>query len=148
MLRTIAIGTVLAIGGLFAQQPDAARFEVASVKLNVDPAVRMRGLRPLPNGRLVATNATVRMMLVQAYGVLPYQLAGGPSWLDTDGYDIEAKGDPAANQTQVLAMLRSLLEERFQLRHHHESRDLPAYALTVAKNGPKLPAPKEGGCVV
>jgi uncharacterized protein (TIGR03435 family) len=106
-----------------------------------------RGMRPLPNGRLTATNAPVWMLILNAYRVQRYQVIGAPGWAESEGFDIEAKGDASANQAQVLLMLRTLLEDRFQLRFHRESRELPVYALTVGKNGPKLAPPKEGGCV-
>lgn len=138
---------ILSAWRVFAQPDAPPRFDVASVKPNTVTAPRARGVRPLPNGRLTATNASLQMLLINAYGLQPYQLIGGPSWMDSDGFDIEAKGDPSANQGKVLLMLRSLLEDRFQLRFHRESRELPVYALTITKNGPKLPAPKEGGCV-
>jgi uncharacterized protein (TIGR03435 family) len=145
-MKNSAAFCILAASVLLAQSDTAPKFEVASVKPNTDPSVRMRGLRPMPNGRLTATNATLLMMLVNAYGMQPYQFLGGPNWMDTEGFNIEAKGDANANREQVLAMLRSLLEARFQLRTHRETPDLPIYALTVAKGGPKLKAPKEGGC--
>jgi uncharacterized protein (TIGR03435 family) len=89
-----------------------------------------------------------------AYTMQSFQIVGGPGWYQSEGYNIEAKGevtpeaktDPKANQAQVYRMLRSLLEERFQLKTHRETRELPVYALTVTRNGPKLPQPKEGMC--
>jgi uncharacterized protein (TIGR03435 family) len=69
------------------------------------------------------------------------QIIGGPDWLDTDHFDIEAKpqGDPSLiSGEQTRLMVQSLLEDRFQLKVHHELRQLPVYNLVVAKNGPKL----------
>ena len=132
--------------GIFAQSTDAPRFEVASIKPNNDPNPRFWNMRPLPGGRLSAVHAPVRMLIQNAYGVQAYQLIGGPHWMTTDGFDIEAKGNPGATREQVLLMLRSLLEDRFQFRFHRETRDLPVYALTIATSGSKLQPPKEGGC--
>jgi bla regulator protein blaR1 len=132
--------------GVFAQSAQAPRFEVASVKRNGDPNVRFRNMRPLPGGRLSAVNATAQMLILNAYGVQAYQLIGGPQWIDADGFDIEAKGNPDATREQVLLMLRSLLEDRFQFRFRRETRDLPVYALAAARSGAKLPPPKAGGC--
>ena len=133
--------------GVFAQG-DTPRFEVASIKPHAqDGATFFRGMRPLPGGRLTATNVPVRMLIGNAYDIQSYQIVGGPRWMETDGFDIEAKGDSNATRQQVLVMARGLLEDRFQLRFHRETRDLPVYALTVAKSGSKLSPPKEGGCV-
>jgi uncharacterized protein (TIGR03435 family) len=75
------------------------------------------------------------------------QVAGGPAWINSEGYDIDTK--PAANTdpNQIWPMRQTLLADRFKLRLHRETRDLPIYDLTVAKGGPKLPAAKEAGCV-
>ncbi len=74
------------------------------------------------------------------------------SWVIRDGcsrerYQIDAKADGNANRDQMFLMLQSLLESRFQLKTHRETRDLPVYALVAARSGLKLPPPKEGGCV-
>ena len=83
-----------------------------------------------------------------AYSLQDFQISGGPGWIQSDGYNIDAKGNgKPASRAQILLMLRSLLEDRFQLKVHRETKELPVYALTVAKNGPKLPQPKEGGCL-
>jgi uncharacterized protein (TIGR03435 family) len=86
-------------------------------------------------------------LIMNAYHVQDFQVVSGPAWLNEDGFDIEAKGDPNATNAQVMLMLQSLLEDRFGLKYHRETRELPVYALTVARGGAKLPAPQEGGCV-
>ena len=70
-------------------------------------------------------------------------------WIDSEGYDIEARAQAGTTVTpwQTLNMLQRLLEERFNLKVHRETTDLPIYVLQVAKNGPKLESPKEGSCV-
>ena len=136
---------ITAAAPLFAQ-PAAPQFDVASVKPTKNPGASMRSVRALPGARLTATNATLRMLIINAYAIQPGQLAGGPEWMDSSGFDIDAKGDAGANREQVFLMLRSLLAERFQLRYHQESRQLPVYLLTVAKKGAHLPTPTEGGC--
>jgi uncharacterized protein (TIGR03435 family) len=84
------------------------------------------------------------LLIKNAYGVQDYQVIGGPSWINTDGYDIEAKPEASADQKQVWLMLRSALAERFKLVFHRETRELPSYSLSPAKNGLKLPEPTEG----
>jgi uncharacterized protein (TIGR03435 family) len=70
-------------------------------------------------------------------------LSGGPDWLATERFDIEAVTDRPATKEQMTLMLRSLLAERFKLKMHRETRELRVYALTVGKNGPKLTRAKE-----
>jgi uncharacterized protein (TIGR03435 family) len=131
--------------GLFAQETPRPSFQIASVKLNTDnPPNRMQ--RPLPGGRWSARNANLQMIILTAYGIQPYQLSGGPSWMESDGFDIEAKADGNASNAQMLLMLQSLLADRFKLAVHRETRELPVYDLTAAKGAFHPPPPKQGGC--
>ena len=107
----------------------------------------MMYVRPLPGGRLVV-NAPARLMLMNAYGLQFSQLAGGPDWLSSDIWSIDARGQGNPTRDELMVMLQSLLEDRFHLKAHHESREVPAYALTVGKKGPRLPAAKEGSCAI
>jgi uncharacterized protein (TIGR03435 family) len=124
-------------------------FEAASIK----PAKQagMSSIRDLPGGRFTATNISLKMLMTLAYHVQPFQVSGGPSWVESDRYDIEAKpesaGDeepgkpPTDRQKQMdeqRKRLQALLEERCKLTTHRETRELPVYALVLAKNGPKL----------
>ncbi len=72
-------------------------------------------------------------------------IEGGPRWINSDGYQIDAKaeGAPGGDMLRGPAM-QALLEERFKLKIRHESRDVPVYALAVAEGGPKLEPSKEG----
>jgi uncharacterized protein (TIGR03435 family) len=117
-------------------------FEVASVK----PARsgEERSLTQNPGARLTTSNATVRMLIMLAYQVMPDQISGGPNWLESDGFDIDAKGkNPKATQALFRQMIQSLLADRFQLRVHRETKELPVYALVLAKNGTKLVEAKD-----
>ena len=144
-ILVITILLAITAFGLFGQSDAAPRFEVASVKQNISsPALMM--VRP-HGGGLTAENAPLRLLIQNAYGVQAYQISGGPAWAQSDGYDIEAKGDGKASHAQVLLMLRSLLEDRFQLKVHRETKDLAVYALSVTRNGAKLRQAKEGTCV-
>jgi uncharacterized protein (TIGR03435 family) len=104
-------------------------------------------MRPLPGGRLREHNGSVIMLIGSAYRLRDFQIIGGPAWIHDVGFDIEAKGDANANRAQMMLMLQPHLEDRFQLKFHRETRELPVYSLVVARGGAKLPAPKEGGCV-
>jgi uncharacterized protein (TIGR03435 family) len=120
-------------------------FDVATIK----PAANANGqslLQATP-GRLRMTNLTLRRLILNAYGVQDYQLSGDPSWLASEHYDIQAT---AAGNTSVQQMegpmLQVLLEERFKLTLHRETRQLPVYDLAVPKGGAKLQTSKEGSC--
>jgi uncharacterized protein (TIGR03435 family) len=138
------------------QSPDAAssyEYEVASIKPNKSDTNMVR-LMFTPSG-LSATNVTLGMLIRTAYGIEENQISGGPSWLKSDHYDIDAKMDgPTADALHKLAedqgrlarqhMLQALLADRFKLAVHHDSKELSIYALVVAKNGPKLQQAKPG----
>jgi uncharacterized protein (TIGR03435 family) len=125
----------------FAQTGSAPAFEVASVKRSDAEAGSY--CRFLPGGRLSAMS-WVKQAIQIAYGVEDYQVTGGPGWLTTDRYDIEAKaGQRDANRNQMLLMLQSLLADRFKLKFHTETRDFDVFDLVVRKSG-KLTPLKEG----
>jgi len=146
-------------GGASAQvaQPGAKpedakpQFEVASIKLG---SLGLPGgwIRHEPGGRLRVTNMTLKELVQQAYGVDPFQVSGGPAWVDSARYDINATSEKPSKPREVDVMLQSLLADRFQLTIHRETRELPVYALVLAKKdgklGPKLTESKEGGCTV
>jgi uncharacterized protein (TIGR03435 family) len=120
------------------------QFEVASIKPS--PFFdSIMNVRPLP-GRLTG-DATLQVLMQYAYGVQPYQLVGGPSWLASEHYEIEARADVSANRDQLFLMLRTLLEDRFQLRTHREMKELPVFSLVSNRGGFKLPTPADGACV-
>ncbi len=138
--------------GINAQPANAPRFEVASIKPS--PALPSSGDYSSGvssrNGLMRGVNATLKRYIMGAYAIGPNQVVGGPDWLDTDRFDITAKAeDPAgdaqpAGDHELMAMLQTLLAERFKLATHRESRPIEAYVLEVAKNGPKLEK-SEGG---
>jgi uncharacterized protein (TIGR03435 family) len=137
---------------LRAQSPQPAAvpapsFEVASIKPNKTDDLRVM-LRITPNG-LTAMGVSAKFLIEFAYDIKDFQVSGGPGWIDSEKYDIDAKMDEAnieaikkmtrdqATERRRL-MLQSLLAERFKLKVTHSSKELPIYALVVAKNGPKL----------
>jgi uncharacterized protein (TIGR03435 family) len=133
--------------------PASPTFEVASIKPGDPNATNVR-VNIAPGGKFTATNATVRMLVRQAFDLRDSQISGGPKWLDTDRFDIEAKPADGVNipsgpgAGEVLSpMLRSLLMERFGLTFHHETREESVYQLVVDKGGSKLKAtrPRKGG---
>jgi uncharacterized protein (TIGR03435 family) len=100
-------------------------------------------MQMLPGGRISMGGVTVSLLIQQAYQVRDFQVAGGPDWLRSDRYDVIAKPENAASPDQVRVMLQALLKDRFQLKFHRETKELPTYALVVAKGWPKLQVSKE-----
>ena len=138
---------VVASSSLSAQSEAHPAFQVASIKPSASSGPPGMSVRPLAGGRLTTRNAPVALLIQFAYSVQAFQVVGGPAWLNSDGYDIEAKPEGYTDREHVWLMLQTLLADRFKLALHRETRDLPVYALTAAKSGLKLPSPKEGGCV-
>jgi uncharacterized protein (TIGR03435 family) len=113
---------------------NAPTFEVASVKMNNTPGRRGGGGGP---GRLNMVGMPVRTLIRQAYQIHESQVIGGPDWINSQGFDINATtGDAPPDQRRL--MMQSLLRDRFKLTFHVEKRDLPAYALIVARSDGKL----------
>ena len=137
----VALGVLNApLGRAQSQIGEGARleFEVASVKLNKTGA-RGASAVPAPGGRrFTATNAPLMMLVMLAYNVTQRQIAGLPNSFNAEGYDIEAKTDHPVSYQQLMRMLQSLLADRFKLTLHRETKELPVYAMVVAKGGPKL----------
>jgi uncharacterized protein (TIGR03435 family) len=86
---------------------------------------------------------TLKALVRIAYDVHDIQVSGGPPWFDADHWDISATAGREVSDAERLRMLQTLLEDRFQLKLHHDTKELPVYALTVAKNGPKLTENKD-----
>jgi uncharacterized protein (TIGR03435 family) len=99
-------------------------------------------------GGFSATNATLKMLIKAAYGIYDHQLIGGAGWLESERYDIVAKAPPHTSDNQLGPMLRMLLTDRFKLKLHRETRQMPVYALVLGKDGPKFQEvrrePKDG----
>jgi bla regulator protein blaR1 len=118
--------------------PDGpAAFDVASVKPNVSGDLRVT-LQAMPGGRFIATNAPLRTLIREAYALQGSQLSGGPGWLDSDRFDVVAKSERNPTPLQMRVMLRALLAERFRLNVHTDTRELPLYALVLARTDGKL----------
>ncbi len=161
-----------AVIAAYAQSPDApamkaenrSSFEVASIKPG-DPADFRRNIAIHSGGRLTANAASLRFLVRWAYRLQDFQVVGGPGWIDSDVFVIEAKSaDAPAGKPQDLpeaqyrsldeqmhSSLQSLLADRFKLQAHHETRQHSVYDLVIAKHGPKLspasgantPAPRQ-----
>jgi uncharacterized protein (TIGR03435 family) len=119
--------------------PDAPlpSFEAASVKRAPPPGPHYNSSMKLDRGRLTCTNVSLKKLIGRAYDLKDYQISG-PDWLDSELYDIVATLPHDTTGTDAIRMVRRLLAERFHLVTHHESKDLPVFALVVGRNGPKL----------
>jgi uncharacterized protein (TIGR03435 family) len=97
-------------------------------------------------GRLKIANEPIKLLIRAAFQLQNAQIAGGPPWLESDRYDIEARtGRPEKpNPSELTPLLQNLLADRFHLKFHRETRELPVSALIVAKSGPRLNPPAEG----
>jgi uncharacterized protein (TIGR03435 family) len=132
-------------------QPPA--FEVASIKPNKSGSGSSHS--GFDDGRFTATNIQLKTLLqYDAYEIPGPQILGGPGWLSSERFDIEAKvDDTVANQLKTLGrdqgnllrklLVQQLLADRFKLAVHWETKELPVYALVVAKNGPKFRKSKD-----
>ena len=84
-------------------------------------------------------SVTSPMNLIRfAYNLRPYQIEGGPAWLEQDRYSISAKSESPADKDQLRLMLRGLLADRFKLSFHRETKELAGYAVVVGSGGPIL----------
>ena len=123
--------------------PDLPSFEVAAIKPNKSGSMMMR-VEMIPDG-ISITGLSLHMLLREALGVSNDRLLGEPGWVSSARYDIEAKVDAAdaprldkVTMQQRWAMMLPLLEERFGLKFHHETKNEEVYALVLAKGGSKL----------
>jgi uncharacterized protein (TIGR03435 family) len=144
-LRVVAFAVASSIAAPTAQNspvPTAdiskLEFEVASVKPNKSGDDNSRlGLQP--GGRITATNVALRLLIRNVYNVQAYQIVGEPDWIATERFDIEAKADrdysPQSDgpAPELIAMMRNLLADRFKLVVHRETREMPVYALVLAR---------------
>jgi uncharacterized protein (TIGR03435 family) len=156
----VAFG-IISAPAIRAQPAPTPKFEVASIRPceDGDSAGRsVGGPGSSSPGRLTVPCRTVRRLIERAYleftdgrvHVWPEQVSieGGPAWINSGSYRIEAKAEgPQSRGTMNGPMLQALLEDRFKLRLHRETREIPVYALTVARGGPKLQQFQEGSCI-
>ena len=148
----LALGAMRAMQSGVPAAPQAAQtelpsFEVASIKAHKSQGMQMRvGLRITPDG-VSMFGVSLSMLMSQAFGLPESRILNEPGWAGSDRYDIEARVDPSEapkleklTQEQRMEMLVPLLQDRFGLKFHHETKVMEVYALVVDKGGPKLEA--------
>jgi uncharacterized protein (TIGR03435 family) len=128
----IGILTSLRSEAQTAARPD---FEVASLKEN-SSGMPGFSIRALPGG-LTARNISLKRLVAMGYSVTDYQIFGAVTWLESARFDLEAKSPGPAQLPQLRLMVQSMLDDRFKLKTHRETRELPIYSLVLAKSGIK-----------
>lgn len=137
VLRLTAILVAAAVAPGYSQSvdPSAVVFDVASVKPS-DAAPDSHGIMGPSPGGFTGYNMPLRQYVAFAYDMRP-DLIMGPDWAASARFDVAAKGQAAIPLDRARIMMRNLLEERFHLSVHRETRQVPVYALVVGKEGPK-----------
>jgi uncharacterized protein (TIGR03435 family) len=134
LILALALPVLAATAG--AQAPNEPAFDVAAIKPAADTQAFSFSMVQ-PGGRYMGQNMSLRLLIKTGYGVHDSQIIGGPSWIDSERWDINAKAegykDPGPFRDVSRLMVRPLLAERFKLVFHHEQRELPVYALVFVK---------------
>lgn len=166
MLRQVSIlaffGGMAALSAQgLAPSQSAPRFEVASIKLNTTSRIPLSDLHltflraasagNARNGRFRSVGDLAAMpvsVLIQlAYNVRDLQLDGGPAWVHSDRYEVDARAEESATFEQIRPMLQSLLADRFKLTLRRETRQLPVYDLLPSRGGLKIAPMTDGSCL-
>src|SRR5260370_24176131 len=143
MTKAIAALCILLVSAQISAQTDAPSFDAASIKPSKESNDSSSWNSRL--GYLVMRNQTLNACIRIAYGLKVDEISGGPKWLDSGRFDIEAKAAGPAKDPELLAMLQTLLAERFQLKLHRNTKLVSGYALVVGKKGLKIhPAEANG----
>jgi uncharacterized protein (TIGR03435 family) len=136
-LMCFAAAVMVPAGYLLAQRqfkpqwmeriPSNLKFEVASLKPS-KPDSPGGGIQPAPGGeRYVASGVTLRVLIIVAYRFRPDQIVGGPPWMNTERYDMNAKAERPANVDELHVMLQNLIADQFRFQFHTASRQAPIY---------------------
>ena len=137
----IARALPLLLAALVYGQDKPARltFEVSSIKPS-KPGGRGGAMKVLPGGQeFIAQNFPLRLMIARLHWVPPRQVTGGPDWMDSEVWDIQAKADrPGFTREQMTEMLGNLLEDEFKLKLRKDAKEGSVYALTIDKSGLKM----------
>ena len=142
LTRVLVVGLLISIELEWAQGQSGTHlaFEVASIRpANVE---HQHYTLHIGSGDTVGLEgATVKTLIEQAYDVRDFQISGGPGWIDSDKYDIAAKAESSAGVVtldNLRPMLQDMLADRFNLRLHHDTKELSNYRLIQSKGGSKL----------
>jgi uncharacterized protein (TIGR03435 family) len=134
-MRSVIFGVLTSV--IFCGAYGQPAFEVASIKPSKSIVGHDGNITTDP-GRFTARNSTLKQLIFEAYRVPYSQITGGPAWIDSNEYDVDAKPEGRASVDQLRLMLRALLTDRFKLAIRNEMKERRVYALTVGKDGPRL----------
>jgi len=155
MTFRIALAVLLVAPGIYPQPPyTRPQFDAASIKRNINCGGRVnpRGGGPLTSEYYYTSCVPLRVLIRLAYApqqhsmIRQTEVLGGAAWLDTEVYDVAARAANIGTIDRWRAMLQRLLEDRCSLKIHEETREVPVYALTVAKGAPKVLPSRAGSC--
>ena len=136
MIQRIVALLLLSVAATQSQTPTRPEFDVATIR----PVKTLGGVSMgAGDGGASEHNVTLKNLMTVAYRIQDFQISGGPGWAGSDRFDVEAKAaNPKAGPDQVRLMLQSLLEDRFELKLHRETKESSIYALAVDKGGLKM----------
>jgi bla regulator protein blaR1 len=139
------VGLLVVAINLRAQSSDQKpfAFDVASIKPVSDADAPFR-FRIEPNGTTAALGITVKRLLMTAYNVQGFRIVGGPAWVESQRWDVQATHEGVTSVEQIRQMLVTLVTDRFHLQTHRDRRTLPTYELVVERSGSKVPTTKDG----
>jgi uncharacterized protein (TIGR03435 family) len=136
-------------GVAIAQTDAAPKFEVASIKRSAPDSEAF--MLAHPGGRLEISRATLKTLTAFAWRLQSFQVAGGPAWVRSEHFSIQAKAIADPGEDTLLLMTQALLAERFSLKLHFETKEQPVYFLAAGKTGKRLTTglqvTTEGSCV-
>ena len=140
LFAAVALSASVVLAQSQSPRPRFDTFEVATVKPANSKPNSGRYIKLEGNNRFVEKDYTLKLLIAAAYDLNPRAISGGPSWVESDHYDIVAvtPGETRPDHDEQMSMLRSLLTQRFKLGFHREEKVFSIYELEVAKNGPKL----------
>jgi uncharacterized protein (TIGR03435 family) len=147
---TVCLAVALVGVGVSAQTPRLT-FEVASIK-KIDKPPVLKGFPPpaIRGGTVTLLSTNVPSLIQMAYGLRDFQVVGGPDWVRSDLFEVQAKAAGEPTRADVLLMLQSLLEDRFGLRLRKEEREIRFLAMVLARDdrrpGPALRSDAEPDC--
>lgn len=155
-MRAASIAGLVFAAAALAQTPARPTFEAAAIHVQQNCRAVGNNRGNLSSGRLAVPCVSIRALIRAAYGVFdangqmlarPINVVGGPGWLDSDLYELDAKAEGAASVDQTVGrMLQAFLEDRCKLKVHREAHETAVYALTVAKGGSKLKESAPDSC--
>jgi uncharacterized protein (TIGR03435 family) len=137
-MRVYVLSLALFLAVPLVAQTVPPTFDVASIHPS-KPGQTYGGIKALPGGHgYTARNVTVKLMISLMYKIPSRQIRGGPDWLDTEHWDVEARVDGSHSIDELHTMYQNLLVDRFQLKFHKEAQSGNIFALTVDPSGSKL----------